>query len=206
MIAMAGGVMGVVMMIPLRQPMIIEQKELKFPEGVACAEVLKAGDRGGAEMMGIFTALGLGAAVQGAGRRRRRLQGHGRMGPTTRQDRLLLRHRHLADADGGRLHRRLGGLAAGLSRRSDLVLLRDSRAGLGRRLLDGTGDRRDLAVWDEQIRFFGIGAMVVAGIYSIFKIAGSMGAALRTAAQGVRGLETATSRCRAPSRGSRARH
>ncbi len=48
LIAMAGGVMGVVMMIPLRKPMIIEQKELRFPEGVACAEVLKAGDRGGA--------------------------------------------------------------------------------------------------------------------------------------------------------------
>ena len=55
LIAMSGGVMGVVMMIPLRKPMIIEQKELRFPEGVACAEVLKAGDRGGAEMMGIFS-------------------------------------------------------------------------------------------------------------------------------------------------------
>jgi len=60
LIAMAGGVMGVVMMIPLRRPMIVEQKELRFPEGVACAEVLKAGDRGGAEMKGIFTALGVG--------------------------------------------------------------------------------------------------------------------------------------------------
>ena len=53
--------MGVAMMIPLRRPMIIEQEELKFPEGVACAEVLKAGDQGGAEMTGIFVALGLGA-------------------------------------------------------------------------------------------------------------------------------------------------
>ncbi len=61
LIAMAGGVMGVAMMIPLRRPMIIDQPELKFPEGVACAEVLKAGDRGGAEMKGIFTALGCGA-------------------------------------------------------------------------------------------------------------------------------------------------
>ena len=33
--------------LPRRRPMIIEQKELRFPEGVACAEVLKAGDRGG---------------------------------------------------------------------------------------------------------------------------------------------------------------
>ncbi|MDH3283703.1 MAG: oligopeptide transporter, OPT family, partial [Acidobacteriota bacterium] len=45
----------------------------------------------------------------------------------------------------------------------------------------------------EKIRFFGIGAMVVAGIYSIFKIAGSMGAALRTALHGIRGLEDTSS-------------
>ncbi len=44
-------------------------------------------------------------------------------------------------------------------------------------------------VWDEQIRFFGIGAMVVAGLYSIFKIAGSMGAAIQTAANGLRGFD-----------------
>ena len=46
-----------------------------------------------------------------------------------------------------------------------------------------------MGVWDEQIRYFGIGAMVVAGVYSILKIAPSMGAALRTALHGVRGLE-----------------
>ena len=40
---------------------------------------------------------------------------------------------------------------------------------------------------------FGIGAMVVAGIYSIIKIAGSMGAAIKTAFRGVRGLEETSS-------------
>ncbi|MDH3284738.1 MAG: oligopeptide transporter, OPT family, partial [Acidobacteriota bacterium] len=63
-IAMSGGLIGVVMMIPLRRPMIIEQKELRFPEGVACAEVLKAGDRGGTEMLGIFVALAIGATFK----------------------------------------------------------------------------------------------------------------------------------------------
>ena len=60
LIAMAGGVIGVVMMIPLRRAMIVEQTELRYPEGVACAEVLKAGDRGGSEMRGIFAARGRG--------------------------------------------------------------------------------------------------------------------------------------------------
>ena len=61
LVGASGGVMGVVMMIPLRRAMVVEQKELRFPEGVACAEVLKAGDRGGAEMAGIFGAMGIGA-------------------------------------------------------------------------------------------------------------------------------------------------
>ena len=48
-------------------------------------------------------------------------------------------------------------------------------------------------VWDTQIRFLGIGAMVVAGVYSIIKIAGSMGAAARSAFRGLRGLEDTAS-------------
>jgi putative OPT family oligopeptide transporter len=48
-------------------------------------------------------------------------------------------------------------------------------------------------IWDTQIRFFGIGAMVVAGVYSIIKVAGSMGAAARAAVRGIRGLEDAAS-------------
>jgi putative OPT family oligopeptide transporter len=44
-------------------------------------------------------------------------------------------------------------------------------------------------IWDEKIRFFGIGAMVIAGLYSIFKIAGNMQAAVRAALRGIRGVE-----------------
>jgi putative OPT family oligopeptide transporter len=46
-------------------------------------------------------------------------------------------------------------------------------------------------IWDTRIRYFGIGAMVIAGIYSIFKIAGSMGSAIRTAVRGIRGMDAA---------------
>jgi len=57
-IAALGGVIGVLFTIPLRRALIVEQP-LKFPEGVATAEVLKVGDRGG---KGVLTIL-LGAAV-----------------------------------------------------------------------------------------------------------------------------------------------
>ena len=47
LIALLGGGLGVLFMIPLRRALIVEEKELAFPEGVACAEVLRAGERGG---------------------------------------------------------------------------------------------------------------------------------------------------------------
>ena len=43
-IALAGGLIGVLFMIPMRRVFVVESEELKFPEGVACAEVLRAGE------------------------------------------------------------------------------------------------------------------------------------------------------------------
>src|SRR3954471_20844879 len=44
LVALLGGVLGILMMIPLRRALIVQQhEELKYPEGTACAEVLKAG-------------------------------------------------------------------------------------------------------------------------------------------------------------------
>jgi putative OPT family oligopeptide transporter len=44
LVAVLGGALGILMMIPLRRALIVQQhKELKYPEGTACAEVLKAG-------------------------------------------------------------------------------------------------------------------------------------------------------------------
>jgi len=64
LVAMTGGLLGVIFMIPLRRPMIVEDKDLIYPEGVACAKVLRAGEEGGAGMKVVFGALGLGALVK----------------------------------------------------------------------------------------------------------------------------------------------
>ncbi|MFC4931347.1 OPT family oligopeptide transporter [Massilia sp. GCM10023247] len=43
LVGILGGLLGILMMIPMRRTMIVEQhRELKYPEGTACAEVLKA--------------------------------------------------------------------------------------------------------------------------------------------------------------------
>ena len=60
-LALLGGWLGVLMMIPLRRQLIVkEHGHLAFPEGTACADVLVAGERGGSFAGRVFWGLGLG--------------------------------------------------------------------------------------------------------------------------------------------------
>ncbi|MGE0040253.1 MAG: OPT family oligopeptide transporter [Vicinamibacterales bacterium] len=62
MLAFAGGILGVLMMVPLRRALIVkEHGVLPYPEGTACAEVLVAGERGGRLASLVFGGLGIGA-------------------------------------------------------------------------------------------------------------------------------------------------
>jgi putative OPT family oligopeptide transporter len=62
MLAFAGGILGVLMMVPLRRALIVkEHGVLPYPEGAACADVLIAGERGGALAKTVFSGLGVGA-------------------------------------------------------------------------------------------------------------------------------------------------
>ncbi|NME97661.1 OPT family oligopeptide transporter [Aneurinibacillus aneurinilyticus] len=61
-IALGGGILGIIMMIPLRKALIVkEHGVLPYPEGTACAEVLIAGEKGGGLAKLVFSGLGLGA-------------------------------------------------------------------------------------------------------------------------------------------------
>src|SRR5437660_5695562 len=62
MLAFAGGILGVLMMVPLRRALIVkEHGVLPYPEGTACADVLVAGERGGKLAGMVFGGLGIGA-------------------------------------------------------------------------------------------------------------------------------------------------
>ena len=66
MLAFAGGILGVLMMVPLRRALIVkEHGVLPYPEGTACADVLVAGERGGALAKTVFMGLGVGALWKG---------------------------------------------------------------------------------------------------------------------------------------------
>ena len=60
LIALCGGVLGVLFMIPLRQALIVkEHGVLPYPEGQACAEVLIAGEQGGSKAGVVFAGMGI---------------------------------------------------------------------------------------------------------------------------------------------------
>ncbi len=62
-VAVLGGLLGVLMMIPLRRPLIANgDKTLVYPEGRACAEVLIAGEKGGTSAKTVFTGFFVGLA------------------------------------------------------------------------------------------------------------------------------------------------
>jgi putative OPT family oligopeptide transporter len=75
LIAVLGGLLGIVMMIPLRRALIVQQHGvLKYPEGTACAEVLKAGASAESQ-----------AAASAAARREQAALGGAAISATTRE-------------------------------------------------------------------------------------------------------------------------
>ncbi|MEO6709570.1 MAG: oligopeptide transporter, OPT family, partial [Planctomycetota bacterium] len=65
LIALTGGLLGVLMMVPLRRYLIVkEHGVLRYPEGKACAEILRAGERGGTSAKKVFTGFAIGAVFK----------------------------------------------------------------------------------------------------------------------------------------------
>lgn len=61
-LSLLGGALGILFMIPLRRYLVQrEHGKLRFPEGTACAEIIKAGDEGGGKAKTVFAGLGLSA-------------------------------------------------------------------------------------------------------------------------------------------------
>ncbi len=65
LMALMGGCLGVLLMIPLRRFLIVDEHEnLPYPEGTACAEVLVVGDQGGTGAKTVFAGIGIGAGYK----------------------------------------------------------------------------------------------------------------------------------------------
>ena len=65
LIALCGGVLGVLFMVPLRNALIVkEHATLLYPEGTAYANVLLAGEEGGSNAATVFSGMGIAAAFK----------------------------------------------------------------------------------------------------------------------------------------------
>lgn len=181
-IAIAGGVLGILFMIPMREVFIKGNKELPYPEGVVCAEVLKTGEQGeasAAEGRLILEGGLLGALVKfgesGLGILRGTLEGAffagGRvwfMGmdalPALIAVGFIIRLVVASNVF-------IGGCLAWLVA---LPLLSSGEIAEGL-------DPVDLAygIWSSEIRYLGVGAMLVGGFTTIWQVRGGLVSAVR---------------------------
>jgi putative OPT family oligopeptide transporter len=66
LVSLLGGALGILFVVPLRNYLTVEEHgKLIYPEGMACAEVLVAGDVGGSGASIVFTGIGVGAVYKG---------------------------------------------------------------------------------------------------------------------------------------------
>ena len=105
-LALIGGWLGVLFMIPLRRQLIVkEHGNLLYPEGTACADVLVAGDRGGSFASRVFWGLGLGGALLRADEYDRRVARYADVQSQVASRRVVSREHH-AGISRRRLHHR----------------------------------------------------------------------------------------------------
>ena len=169
-VALTGGLLGILFMIPMRKVFVADNDELPYPEGVACAAVLRTGDqhanRGEASSLIVGVVLGMLAAV------------------ATKLFAVMQATLETATVYSSRIFYFGGDLspmlvAVGFIVRLNvavLIFLGGAISWLIAIPLYGDanefGDAVDGAyeIWSSQIRFVGVGAMVVAGLASLFSV------------------------------------
>ncbi len=175
-IATVGGVIGVLFTIPLRRALIVVAK-LKYPEGIATAEILRAGEEarqgsetdaaGGLKTIGIASLIGGGMKVcqQGFAMWHAEIVGAAGVGRSifgigTDLSPALISVGYIVGRNIGILV-----LAGGLISWAVAIPIYTAINGY-------EGDAMDAAwnIWNSKIRYLGVGAMVVGGVWSLIKL------------------------------------
>ncbi len=187
-IAMCGGVLGVLFTIPLRNALIVKEK-LKFPEGVATAEVLKTGEEGGkavkfliwGSLIGGFvkmfdTALSLwNATWQKAGLFNEKIYAYFGVNLSP----ALVAVGYIVGLNIAFLVF-LGGMISWFVAIPIYVAINGGQEGVSAVTLGGN-------IWNSQIRFLGVGSMVVGGLWALISLANSLGTAFKSGIQAFKG-------------------
>lgn len=187
LIALCGGVLGVLFTVPLRSALIVKQK-LQFPEGVATAEVLKTGESGGKAVKFLVIGALIGAVVKFAEAGLKLWSGVS----------------EAASLWGGKLYTFVGvNLSPALIGVGYIVGIRIAIlvfAGgviswwiaipwyIAANGLTADGSAVDLGydIWTNQIRFLGVGAMVVGGLWALVKLRGAIVMAVMSGVEAIK--------------------
>ncbi len=194
MIGLVGGVLGVLFMIPLRKTLIVEDRELIYPEGVACANVLHAGQSGGSDLVSIFLALMAGLAFKALSGLvaviKPLVEGAVGVGRTV----LYF---------GSDISVALLGVGVIVGLEVSVLVFAGGVIGwlvgiplyyLTAVMPEGSALDAAWAAWSDQIRYMGVGAMIVGGLSSMWGIRGGMMKGVREAISGFRGLNASAER------------
>jgi putative OPT family oligopeptide transporter len=187
-VAGLGGLLGVLFTIPLRRSLIVEQK-LAFPEGTATAEVLRAGDdRGGAMRLALAAVVGGLAKFCETGLRLwpATAQSAGFAGRSTivylgtNLSPALIGVGYIVGLNIAALVFLGGFIAWHIAIPIYSTFFIDADPGLSAQLDAGTS-AADLAsmIWTSKIRYLGVGAMLVGGIWALISMRGSLWSGIR---------------------------
>jgi uncharacterized oligopeptide transporter (OPT) family protein len=176
LVALLGGVLGIMFMIPLRRTLIVEEVELKYPEGIACAEVLEAGQKGGADIRNMLFGLILGALVawfvKGLAVFKETVVYPIRLGKAAAGFGLdvstaLIGVGYIVGFNISVLVFIGGAIAWFVAIPIACVIAWPTKPGTGELLpaIDAVW-----SIWNTQIRYMGVGAMVIGGLWSIYRM------------------------------------
>ena len=194
--ALAGGLLGVLFMIPLRRFLIRgEHGKLPYPEGTACAEVLVAADAGGSQARNVFVGLGVGAVytflMRGVNLWPREVA---MRVPFLPKGQVGVNVAPALIGVGYILGPKIGAIMVGGSAIAWLVIIpiidvigRDMTTPLYPETVNLIVDMGPSALWTRYIRYVGAGAVATAGIITLIKSIPMILAAFR---EGLRGLRS----------------
>jgi len=184
-IAGLGGLLGVLFSVPLRRTMIVEEP-LPFPEGKAAAEVLKAGANPGPGLKILGTAAAIGAMVKLSAASGLRLL------PDSWAQSTWLGSSKASLFIGTNLSPALLGVGYIVGLNVGIVVLSgsilswhiaiplyqaffiDSHSALASTLASASATEAAFAVWSSQIRYLGVGAMLIGGVWTLFSLRHSL--------------------------------
>jgi putative OPT family oligopeptide transporter len=182
-IAGLGGLLGVLFSVPLRRTLIIEQK-LKFPEGVATAEVLKvSADPGsGLKVLGLAATAGAAfkVALSGLKLSPEAFTASGYLGGRTigffgfSLSPALLAVGYIVGLNIGVLMLSGGALSWWVFIPLYNVFLQGHDPVLAQQLAGASAEDAAWAIWSAQVRYIGVGAMLVGGLWSLWTLRGSL--------------------------------